>query len=115
MSHNSQFIALTDIDHIDAAIRADARPVVIKFWADWCGPCKVIAPRLEQLASENEGVAFYSVDAGAMRDIVKSLGVSTVPTVFAIRQGGERIAYSGPMAANQLSVWLKRLSEEVPA
>jgi thioredoxin 1 len=62
-------------------------PVVIKIGADWCGPCKQIAPILKELAEENEGVEFISLDADKDREEVQKHGVRGIPHIIYMKDG----------------------------
>ena len=62
--------------------------VLIDFYADWCGPCKMLAPVFQEVANEFEGKAdFYKIDIDASLDIARQFSVSTVPTVIIFRNG----------------------------
>lgn len=65
--------------------------VVIDFWAEWCGPCKMLTPILEELDSEIEDIAFYKVDADANTQLAADLGVTSIPSLF-IYNNGELVA-----------------------
>lgn len=60
---------------------------VIDFWAEWCGPCKMLTPILEELDSEMEDIKFIKIDADANVDLAASLGVSSIPSVFVFNNG----------------------------
>lgn len=60
---------------------------VVDFWAEWCGPCKMLTPILEELDSEMEGVNFVKVDADANTALAAKLGVSSIPSVFIFKDG----------------------------
>ena len=60
---------------------------VVDFWAEWCGPCKMLTPILEELNSEMDGVNFYKVDADANTDLAAELQISSIPTVIVYRDG----------------------------
>jgi thioredoxin 1 len=60
---------------------------VVDFWAEWCGPCKMLTPILEELDSEMDGVKFIKVDADANSDLAAALGVASIPSVFIFKDG----------------------------
>jgi thioredoxin 1 len=67
---------------------AGDRILVIDFYADWCAPCKILAPILAEVAAETEKVAvFYAVDVDQSRDLARRMGVSGIPNVLLIKKG----------------------------
>lgn len=72
-----------------AEVLASGQPVVIDFWAEWCGPCRMIAPIVEELAAEYEGkVVIGKCDVDENDDIVAEYKVRNIPTIVFIK-GGE--------------------------
>lgn len=74
---------------------AGSKLVVIDFFATWCGPCKTIAPRVEELSKEMEDVVFLSVDVDECDDIVNEYNISTMPTFVFIKEGKVLETFSG--------------------
>lgn len=66
----------------DLVLRSDL-PVIIDFYADWCGPCKMIAPILEELAQEYDGqIYIYKVDTDAEQELAADFGIRSIPTLL---------------------------------
>jgi thioredoxin 1 len=71
------------------SLMASGQPVVIDFWAEWCGPCRMIAPIIDELAAEYDGrVVIAKCDVEECEDAVAKFGVRNIPTVVFVK-GGE--------------------------
>ncbi len=64
-----------------------SKPVVVDFFADWCGPCKMLAPVFDTLQSENEDFDFYKVNVDDNQNLATSFGVSSIPCVLIFKDG----------------------------
>jgi len=81
---------VTDAEFDQEVLKADL-PVVVDFWAEWCGPCKMIAPMLEELAGEYDGkIKFVKVDTEENFETPSSYGILSLPTLLVFK-GGERV------------------------
>ena len=70
------------------ALLASGQPVVIDFWAEWCGPCRMIAPIVEELAAEYEGkVIIGKCDVEENDEITMKYGVRNIPTIIFLKEG----------------------------
>lgn len=79
-------LQITDSNYEELA--AQGKPIVLDFWATWCGPCKKIAPDIEALAEEYEGqVIIGECDIEENDDLVSRFGIRNVPTVLFIKDG----------------------------
>ena len=86
----------------DEEINGASTPVLVDFWAEWCGPCKMIAPILDEIASEQEGrltVAKLNVDDAP--DVARRFGVMSIPTLILFNDGepAKRVVGAKPKAA----------------
>ncbi|MCY3785645.1 MAG: thioredoxin [bacterium] len=73
----------------DETVNGAAKPVLVDFWAEWCGPCKMIAPILDELADEHsESITFAKLNVDEAPDIARRHGVMSIPTLI-VFQGGE--------------------------
>lgn len=71
-------------------------PAIIDFYADWCGPCKMVAPVLEELAAEYEGkLVIYKVDTETEMDLASAFGIQSIPTFLFIPVGADPMIQPG--------------------
>ena len=70
-----------------AAVTAENPLMLLDFWAVWCGPCKMIAPILEEIAAEREDVVIGKVDVDSEMELAMQFGVASIPTLVVIKNG----------------------------
>jgi thioredoxin 2 len=84
----------------DELVRDAKVPVVVDFWAAWCGPCRAVAPELEKLAGSRSGRAVVAkVDTDAQPELSARFGIRSIPTLIAFRDGHEVDRVSGALPA----------------
>ncbi len=107
MLFNARPIKLTSFNfqkHIDN----NHIPVVVDFWADWCGPCKIMAPVVEQAAAKLEPhVRMAKVNTETEQGLSVKFNIRSIPTIIIFREGREVARQSGAMDLASLLMWVK--------
>jgi thioredoxin 1 len=104
MSENIQHV--TD-DTFDAEVLQSQTPVLVDYWAEWCGPCKAIAPTLEEVAKDYAGklkVAKVNVDEN--QEIPRKYGIRGIPTLMLFKNGEIEATKVGALSKSQLTAFL---------
>ncbi|MEF9976797.1 MAG: thioredoxin [Oscillospiraceae bacterium] len=99
-------ITLTTAEFDKEVINSDI-PVLVDFWATWCGPCRMLAPTVAQIAEENEGkVKVCKVDIDKEPKLAERYGVMSIPTVIAFKNGKEAARSVGLVPKEKLTAML---------
>ncbi len=100
-------IELTDAD-FSAQIQGTSIPVVVDFWAPWCGPCRAMAPHFQRLASQlSPNVRLAKLNTDENPGTAGRYGIRSIPTLILFKSGQEVVRHPGAMDSNRLAAWIR--------
>jgi thioredoxin 2 len=114
-AHLPWIVDAADIAEFDAELSATV-PVLVEFWAPWCGPCKWVAPVVERLAHDHAGhLKVVKVNIDEVPAVADRYGVRAVPTLLLARDGEEVDRLAGAVPQPQLEAWVQPHLSAMPA
>lgn len=96
-----------DSENFESDVLNSDTPVVVDFWAEWCGPCKMIAPSLEEISAEmGDKVKIAKINMDENPDLAAQFGVRSIPTLLMFKDGEPTAIKVGAAPKNTLSDWI---------
>ena len=103
---SDKIVTLTDDNFEQEVLKSDV-PVLVDFWAPWCGPCRMMAPAFEQAAAEfATRVRFAKVNTDEASGLAGRFGIRSIPTLVLLQGGREVARASGALDARRLRQWI---------
>ena len=109
----AQPIALTDAS-FGPYVGGSDMPVLVDFWADWCAPCRMMAPILDDVARRRSDLRIAKVDTTTEQATAAHFQVRSIPTLVLMRRGAELARMSGALPATQLLSWVDEALRNAP-
>jgi thioredoxin 1 len=107
----SPLISALTQDNFEKEVLQSATPVLVDFWAEWCGPCKMIAPLLDELADEYDGkVKIGKVNIDEQQALATKYGIRAIPTLLLINKGEVAEQMVGAKSKRDLKASLDRVA-----
>ncbi len=82
-------ITVVNKDNFEAEVLQSAQPVLIDFWADWCGPCRMISPLVEEIAEEGRDLKVCKINVDEETELAMRYGIASIPTLIVFKDGEE--------------------------
>ncbi len=103
-------MSITDVNEVnfEKMVLKSNIPVVIDIWADWCGPCRLYAPIIEEVSKDYDGkVKFLKMNADDSQKILQKYDIMSIPTTLLIEEGVVKAMNIGAISKDALKKWLK--------
>ena len=97
---------ITDSDFESEVLKSD-NPVLIDFWAEWCGPCKVLGPVIDEVSSEISEVKFTKLNIAENPETAPKYGIRGIPTIMIFKNGELAATNVGVMSKSELTTFIK--------
>lgn len=102
-------VSEVDQNGLQKILRTSDKPVIVDFWASWCGPCKMYGPEFEKASLENENAVFLKVNTEAEQMISSQMGIRGIPCTIIFKDGKEVKRQAGALSAQGVGELLRTL------
>ena len=91
-----------DLHNFQAEVLNSDKPVLLDFWAPWCGPCRMVVPMVEQIAAERPDIKVGKVNIDEEFELARAYGISSIPTLMVLKEGRVIRQSTGAMPKNKI-------------
>ncbi|WP_353152028.1 thioredoxin [Pollutimonas bauzanensis] len=95
-------------DTFQAAIK-DSKPLIVDFWAPWCGPCRNFAPVFDEASTQHEDITFAKVNTEDQQELATGMGIRSIPTLMVFREQVLLFSQPGALSAGQLQELIEQV------
>jgi len=102
-------VNIVNQDNFQTDVLNSDKPVLVDFWAEWCGPCKQLAPTVQEIANENPSLTVCKMDVDANRDTAVKYGIRSIPTLMLFKDGEVVGTEIGALTKQQLQEFINQV------